>query len=58
MGWYEAPIAKRVVGDGVLGVVFKIKDPTAPCEISASQDCRKLGMAVLEVSVAEQGVAQ
>lgn len=58
VGWYEAPIAKRVVGDGVLGVVFKIKDPTAPCEISASQDCRKLGMAVLEVSVAEQGVAQ
>lgn len=58
LGGYEAIIPNSVVGDGVLDIVFKIKTPTAPCDVSESQDCRKLGMAVAELSVIEQGATR
>lgn len=49
--WYEAHIPAGVVEDGVMEVVFVISDPTAPCEVSDSKDCRKLGIAAREMVI-------
>ncbi|MDL2285944.1 hypothetical protein LJC24_00705 [Desulfococcaceae bacterium OttesenSCG-928-F15] len=49
--WYEAQIPASVVGDGLLNISFQISHPTAPCEVSNSKDCRKLGMAVSELLI-------
>ncbi|MBN1635160.1 MAG: sulfatase-like hydrolase/transferase [Deltaproteobacteria bacterium] len=53
LDWYEAFIPADVSSGGSLEIVFTISDPTAPCEVSDSKDCRKLGMAVREVIVSE-----
>lgn len=42
--WYEMRIPTDNLNDGALGVEFLISDPVAPCEISTSSDCRKLGI--------------
>ena len=55
LDWYEAMIPQDVLGDGRLHMVFKIKQPTAPCDVSESQDCRRLGMAVVELGITEKG---
>jgi len=51
--WYEAFIPADVSSDGSLEIVFTISNPTAPCEVSDSKDCRKLGMAVREIIIGE-----
>ncbi|MDL2285940.1 LTA synthase family protein [Desulfococcaceae bacterium OttesenSCG-928-F15] len=47
--WYEAKIPSSLVDNGLVKISFKISNPTAPCEVSDSKDCRKLGMAVREL---------
>jgi hypothetical protein len=49
--WHEAYISEDIAQDGLLDIVFTISDPTAPCEVQESKDCRKLGMAVKEMIV-------
>ncbi|MDL2285945.1 hypothetical protein LJC24_00710 [Desulfococcaceae bacterium OttesenSCG-928-F15] len=54
--WYEAQIPASITGDGLLNISFQISNPTAPCEVSDSKDCRKLGMAARELIIQEQNV--
>jgi hypothetical protein len=42
---YEARIPAQLFADGILELQFTISKPTAPCEVSESKDCRKLGIA-------------
>lgn len=49
---YEAVIpAGLVAEDGTINLAFDISDPRAPCDVSESKDCRKLGMAVRELVI-------
>jgi hypothetical protein len=56
LAWYEALIPADVAGSTgqPLQVDFLIDEPTAPCEVSDSQDCRKLGLAVRELVIERQ----
>jgi len=49
--WFEAPIPAELIGNGFIEVVFEISDPTAPCEVHKSNDCRKLGISVKELVI-------
>jgi len=49
--WYEAPIPAELIGNSFIEVAFEISDPTAPCEVYKSSDCRKLGMSVKELVI-------
>jgi hypothetical protein len=53
-GWYEVGIPLELVRNGDLDIVFQISQPTAPCDISDSMDCRKLGIGVLELVIIEK----
>ena len=50
-GWYEVRIPESIVGNGNLEFVFTIGDPTAPCEVGESKDCRTLGIAVMKMQI-------
>jgi len=55
LGWYEAAIPSNLVGkDGLLKIVFNISNPTAPCEVSKSSDCRKLGINARELVIVKK----
>jgi len=58
LAWYEATIPAVLAADRLLKIVFEISNPTAPCEISSSKDCRKLGMAAGKLSINEQNIAR
>lgn len=58
LDWYEATIPVDLVTDRLLKIVFDIRNPTAPCEIGASRDCRKLGIAARKLTVAEKKVVR
>lgn len=48
--WHEAIISAEVAAkQWPLQVDFLIAEPTAPCDVSSSKDCRKLGMAAREL---------
>jgi hypothetical protein len=52
LGWYETAIPSNLVGkDGLLKIVFTISNPIAPCEVSKSSDCRKLGIDARELVI-------
>ena len=53
--WYEASIPVEVVGNGLLNIIFAISEPTAPCNVSDSKDCRRLGIAAKEMVIVGQG---
>lgn len=42
--WHEARIPFEALGKGQQEIVFRIGSPAAPCEVSKSGDCRKLGL--------------
>lgn len=49
---YNAVIpAELIPENGELNIVFDISDPSAPCEVSDSTDCRKLGFAARELII-------
>lgn len=49
---YDAVIpAELIPENGELNIVFDISDPSAPCEVSDSTDCRKLGFAAKELII-------
>jgi len=49
---YKASVPAGLVSeDGKVSLVFDISDPTAPCEVGESIDCRKLGMAVKDLVI-------
>ncbi len=53
--WHEALISAEIVGSAQpMQVEFVIDEPTAPCEISDAQDCRKLGLSVRELVIERQ----
>lgn len=54
LAWYEASIPAKIVGEGQLEVTFVVSHPTAPCEVSSSKDCRKLGIAAQELVISEE----
>ena len=49
--WYEAVIPSGFYENGKLDLTFNVHDPVAPCEVSESADCRKLGMLVTEMQI-------
>jgi hypothetical protein len=49
--WYEAEIPLQLVDQGQLDVTFSINDPLRPCDWSASNDCRELGLAVVKLMI-------
>ena len=49
---YDAVIpAELIPENGELNIVFDTSDPSAPCEVSDSTDCRKLGFAARELVI-------
>jgi hypothetical protein len=52
--WHEALIPEAVLGEGKLHIAFGISNPTAPCKIYDSNDCRELGIAVRELVITTQ----
>jgi len=56
LAWYEATIPADLAADRLLEIVFEVSNPTAPCEISVSKDCRKLGMAARKLIISEQNI--
>jgi hypothetical protein len=58
LDWHEASIPADLVTDGVLDIVFSMKDSTAPCEVSSSTDCRKLGISARNLVITQQGSIQ
>ncbi|MHB8138220.1 MAG: sulfatase-like hydrolase/transferase [Smithellaceae bacterium] len=56
LAWYEATIPAKLITDRLLNIVFEISNPTAPCTVSLSKDCRKLGMDVRKLIVSEKKV--
>lgn len=53
LDWFEAPIPEKIIGNGLLDITFVISEPTAPSEISESQDHRKLGIFAQEIIIDE-----
>jgi hypothetical protein len=54
LDWYEAVIPQGLIDEtGEVKVQFEIAEPTAPCDVSDSNDCRKLGFAARELVIAE-----
>lgn len=58
LSWFEATIPAELAAKGSLDVIFHIKDAVAPCELGASQDCRKLGISAQQMVISQQGAAQ
>lgn len=56
--WYEATIPAELAVDRLLNIVFEISDPTAPCEVAPSKDCRKLGIAARKLMITERKVVR
>jgi hypothetical protein len=54
LGWYRAVIPAKIADKGRLYIQFQISHPTAPCEVSDSPDCRKLGIAVKKLVVTDR----
>lgn len=54
LAWYEITIPKNKIVNETLDITFEISNPTAPCEVSDSKDCRKLGIAVKELVIARR----
>ena len=52
--WHEAYIPEALLGEGKLHIAFGISNPTAPCKIKDSVDCRELGIAVHELVITAQ----
>jgi hypothetical protein len=51
---YSAFIPTEIIADdGIIEIEFQISNPTAPCEVSESKDCRELGIAILEMRVTD-----
>lgn len=51
LAWYEVTVPKEMIINDTVDITFEIGKPTAPCEISDSKDCRKLGIALKELVV-------
>jgi hypothetical protein len=51
LDWYKARIPAEVVGNGLLDDFFTISDPTTPCDISESTDCRKLDISAEQLQI-------
>lgn len=52
--WYEVVIPQGLIDEtGEVRVQFEIEEPTAPCDLSDSDDCRKLGFAAIELAITE-----
>jgi hypothetical protein len=51
--WYEAAIPKSVAGEGDLHISFVVSDPTAPCSVEESNDCRALGLSARELIITD-----
>ena len=52
LDWYEVVIPQGLIDEtGEVRVQFEIKDPTAPCDVSDSKDCRKLAFAARELVI-------
>ncbi len=50
LSWYEAVIPAGLIGEkGMLNIVFAIGAPTAPSDVGASKDARKLGISAREL---------
>lgn len=49
--WHEVRIPAILGTSGLLYISFHISNPTAPNEVSESEDGRKLGIAVKEVCI-------
>lgn len=55
LAWYDALIPADVAALAQpMQVEFVIDKPTAPCDVSESTDCRKLGLAVRELIIERQ----
>jgi hypothetical protein len=52
--WHEITIPSGHIDNDTLDIAFQISNPTAPCKIGNSEDCRELGIAVLEMVIYEQ----
>ena len=48
---YSVAIPPEALGDGHLAIVLSISDPTEPCQISDSGDCRALGVLIRKLVV-------
>ena len=48
---YAVAIPPEAIGDGRLEIVLSISNPTPPCTVSESTDCRPLGVAIRKLVV-------
>lgn len=49
----QSTIPAAIIRDDTLNLVFKVNNPTSPKEVGASEDSRKLGIAVKELVITE-----
>jgi hypothetical protein len=54
LGWYETNFSSKLIDKNRnVHIKFVIKEPTAPCDITDSKDCRKLGLSVHKIVIVE-----
>jgi hypothetical protein len=50
-GDYSVAIPPETLDDGRLAIVLSVSDPTQPCKVMATGDCRPLGVAIRRLAI-------
>ncbi|MCY1546756.1 hypothetical protein D9M68_827710 [compost metagenome] len=52
---FSSAIPGSILKDSGLKISFVMNEPTRPCEVGDSEDCRRLGMAMRELMISDSG---